>query len=39
MNGRHEIETRGYLPKDIVDRHYFHLRKFLKNYQKILENL
>ena len=29
MNGRHEIETRGYLPKNIVERHYFHLRKFL----------
>lgn len=34
MNGRHEIETRGYLPKDIVDRHYFHLRKFLKKLSK-----
>ena len=34
MNGRHEIETRGYLPKDIVDQHYFHLRNFLKKLSK-----
>ena len=34
MNGRHEIETRGYLPKNIVDKHYFHLRKFLKKLSK-----
>lgn len=34
MNGRHEIETRGYLPKNIVDQHYFHLRNFLKKLSK-----
>ncbi len=34
MNGRHEIETRGYLPKNIVEQHYFHLRKFLKKLSK-----
>tara|TARA_B100000989_G_scaffold255083_1_gene203899 strand:- start:17170 stop:18405 length:1236 start_codon:yes stop_codon:yes gene_type:complete len=34
MNGRHEIETRGYLPKNVVDQHYFHLRKFLKKLSK-----
>jgi hypothetical protein len=40
MNGRHELETRGVLPKKNVTSHYYHLRNFLnklsKSYRKKL---
>ena len=34
MNGMHEIETRGRLPKKNVNSHYYHLRNFLNKLSK-----